>query len=225
MSFIVVANFKSNQTGPGVKTWLTDVSPSAKLAKNLTVVLAPSFPHLVTQSWPANIAKAAQDVSPFPPGSYTGAVPARTLKDLGVTYAIVGHSERRRHFHETPVEIANKITELLGEGITPIVCVTEDQLVPQFAALDHSVIGQCIFCFEPEDNIGGTEIADPKSIKSVLARLKSLAPSSPLMYGGSVNERNIVSLLSLKLDGVLVASASLNSQSFIAILTGLSHAL
>lgn len=224
--FYVVANFKSNKTSSEVKSWLQAVAPAAQSAGKLTVITAPSFPHLpLFQASAPNFALASQDSSPFPPGSYTGAVSAPQLKDLGVSYAIVGHSERRRYFHETPVEIAGKIAELIAAGITPIVCLREADLTPQFAALKSSFIPQCLFCFEPEDNIGGSVTASPAVINQVLARFKTFAPGSALMYGGSVNSGNVSELLSLNLGGLLVAGASLDPDSFISLLTAVSHAL
>lgn len=214
MSFLVVANFKSNKSLAEVKTWLETVKPTADM------VIAPSFPHLHLFS---NFALAAQDVSPFPQGSYTGAVNASQIKELGVTYCLVGHAERRRYFHETAGEIVGKIRELLAVGITPILCMEESDITPQFAALDEEYYPKCLYCFEPSGEIGGTVTASPDVIANIKKKIHHFYPGARFMYGGSVTQGNITSLLSLNLHGVLVASSSLDPHSFLSIVQQSSH--
>jgi len=215
MPFLIIATFKSQKTSAEVKSWLTAVSPVASVS-SAQIALAPSFPYLPLINPP--IQAVAQDVSPFPPGSYTGAVSAVQLKDLGVSYCLIGHSERRRYFHETHSEIAAKVSELLENRITPVLCLAKDDISPQFASLDESQLKNIIFVYEPPADIGGTETAPIKDIHSVTTLIRDLAPTSPVLYGGSVNAGNLSSLESLTLDGVLVSTASLSSQSFIDIL-------
>jgi triosephosphate isomerase (TIM) len=208
MSFLVVANFKSNLTQSEVKSWLEQVKSQDGM------VIAPSFPHLSLFN---GFTLAGQDVSPFPKGSYTGAVNASQLQELGVSYCLVGHSERRRYFHETASDIANKVKELVAVGITPLVCMDEVDVAPQFAALDAEYLDKCIYCYEPNEGIGGTQTATPEQINKVRAKIAQFVDNPRFIYGGSVNPDNISELLELDLFGVLVGSASLNPEKYLAL--------
>jgi triosephosphate isomerase len=214
MTFLVIANFKSNKTHSEVKDWIATVKPKPNM------VVALSFPHL--SLFPSTFSLAGQDVSPFPMGSYTGAVSAKQLEDLGVKYCIVGHSERRRYFHETSVDVAAKVRELVGSGITPILCLEEKDITTQFAALDDEYFSKCIYCFEPSVDIGGTTTASPEAIGAIKQKVEQFVPGVAFMYGGSVNADNIETLLPLGLSGVLVSTACLDPVSFNSILAKLS---
>ena len=219
MPFLVVANFKSHKTQTEVESCLKAV-PSTH-----DVIVAPSFVHLsFVHSFAPAFILCAQDVSPFPPGSYTGAVSASQLKDLGVTYCIVGHSERREYFHETSMDVANKVKELVTARIIPIVCLRKEDLGPQRAALDDGLVSSCYFCYEPPADIGGTVTAPIEDIRQTTDQISKIFDTQKIMYGGSVNADNIDALLPLGLNGVIVATACLDSASFKQIITKLSHA-
>ncbi|MFH1244631.1 MAG: triose-phosphate isomerase family protein [bacterium] len=222
MSFLVVANFKSHKNSSEVKSWISVVAPVAQDSPS-TIIVAPSFTHLAIDHRPSSIALAAQDVSPFPPGSYTGAINATQLQELDVRYCLVGHSERRHYFHETALDVAAKVKELIEVGITPIICLRKEDLVPDRATLDDGLIASCYFCYEPPSDIGGSVTAPLEDIGNITSQIKQIFNTGKVMYGGSVNADNLTSLLSLGLSGVIISTACLNPVSFNQIIAQLSH--
>ena len=188
----------------------------------------------------ANIALGARDVSAFASGAYTGEVSAAMLKDFGVRYALVGHSERRQYHGETDAVVAEKARQALASGITPIVCVgetlqereagqTESVVKRQLAAVIH-VNGHCIseivVAYEPVWAIGTGRTASPEQAQQVHAVLRAqLAAATPhadrvrVLYGGSMNAANAAELLAQPdIDGGLVGGASLKAEDFLKII-------
>ena len=216
MTFLVIANFKSNKTTPEVQSWLQEIGEVAASTPSLEIVVAPSFPHLLLAISHKPLTFCAQDVSSFPPGSYTGAVNATQLKELGVKYVIIGHSERRRYFHESHQEIANKAQELVSVGLTPVLCLDKGDISGQFAALEVDK-AKLVFAYEPAGDIGGTATAPIEDIKAVISDIRQLVGGARVLYGGSVNAENVAQLKGVA-DGTLVASASLNPNSFISLI-------
>ncbi len=185
------------------------------------------------------IALGAQDVSAQASGAFTGEVSAAMLKDFGVRYAIVGHSERRQYHGETDAVVANKAQQALACGITPIVCVgetlaereagkTEEVVKRQLAAVIH-VNGHCIteivVAYEPVWAIGTGKTATPEQAQQVhavlRAQLHAASPNDkriPILYGGSMNAANAAQLLAQPdIDGGLIGGASLKAADFLTI--------
>ena len=186
------------------------------------------------------VAVAAQDVSRYESGAYTGEVSVAMLKDFGVRYALVGHSERRQYHGETDVAVAEKAQRALAVGVTPIVCVgetleereagqTEAVVKRQLAAVIHlngHCISEIVVAYEPVWAIGTGRTASPEQAQAVHAVLRAqLAAASEhadrirLLYGGSMNAGNAAQLLAQPdIDGGLVGGASLKAADFLQII-------
>lgn len=187
------------------------------------------------------IALGAQDVAAQAQGAYTGEQSAAMLKEFGVRYAIVGHSERRQYHSETDEVVAAKTAAALSRGITPIVCVGEtlaqreagetNAIVKrQLAAVIH-VNGHCIseivVAYEPVWAIGTGKTATPEQAQEVHAVLRAQlhhaasehAADIRILYGGSMNAANAADLLGQPdIDGGLIGGASLKAQDFLQII-------
>jgi triosephosphate isomerase len=193
----------------------------------------------------ASIALAAQDVSPHASGAYTGEVSAAMLKDFGVRYVVVGHSERRQYHGETDADVAAKARGALSAGLVPIVCVGEtlaqreagqgetvvtaqlDAVVEHLrgTAGDDAVAG-IVVAYEPVWAIGTGKTATPAQAQEIHAALRrrlrqageSTAAAVRILYGGSMNAGNAAELLAQSdIDGGLVGGASLKATDFLAI--------
>lgn len=186
----------------------------------------------------------AQDVSAHEAGAYTGEVSAAMLRDLGVRYCIVGHSERRQYHGESDADVAQKVRLVLAAGITPIVCVgeslaerdagvTEEVVRRQLATVIH-VNGHCIsevvVAYEPVWAIGTGRTATPQQAQQVHAVLRAQLKAATtqaarvrILYGGSMNAGNAAQLLAEPdIDGGLIGGASLKPADFLAIIAAAS---
>lgn len=182
----------------------------------------------------------AQDVSSHDVGAFTGEISASMLKDFGVRYAIVGHSERRQYHGETDVVVAAKAQAALSQGITPIVCVgetleqreagaTEEVVKRQLAAVIHTVghcVSEIVVAYEPVWAIGTGKTATPEQAQSVHAVLRAQlhaatehASAMKILYGGSMNAGNAADLLKQPdIDGGLIGGAALKAADFLTII-------
>jgi triosephosphate isomerase len=182
----------------------------------------------------------AQDVSSHDSGAYTGETAPAMLKELGVRYAIVGHSERRQYHFETDEVVAAKAQQALSVGITPIVCVgetlaqreagkTEEVVKRQLAAVIHTnghCISEIVVAYEPVWAIGTGKTATPEQAQHVHAVLRAQLKAASehadrikLLYGGSMNAANAASLLGQPdIDGGLIGGAALKAQDFLTII-------
>ncbi len=186
------------------------------------LILCPSSIYL-TRVNGDNLLLGSQNVSSFDNGSYTGEVSARQLKSLGVEYAIVGHSERRNYQNEDNITIHQKIKELLNQNITPILCVGETKEEKEnyqtidkiYKELEDSLLSlpnkdNVVIAYEPIWAIGTGNTLTREEIEDILLKIKEKYPNNKLVYGGSVNEKNIEELKDSKIiDGFLLGGLSL----------------
>ncbi len=188
----------------------------------------------------SGIELGSQDVSAQEQGAYTGEISCAMLKDFGVRYAIVGHSERRQYHAETDALVAAKAQRALAAGITPIVCVgetlaereagkTEEVVKRQLAAVIHAnghCISEIVVAYEPVWAIGTGKTATPEQAQAVhavlRAQLKAATEHSDraqILYGGSMNAANAAELLAqADIDGGLIGGAALKSADFLTII-------
>ncbi|MBD3250407.1 MAG: hypothetical protein GF381_02455 [Candidatus Pacebacteria bacterium] len=168
----------------------------------------------------AQIGLAAQNVSQFSSGQYTGAVCTDNLIELSVKHIIVGHSERRRFFGESSEVVAHKVGQAVSSGFTPLVCVDQDQIknqADQIKQLNPELLSRTIVAYEPTRLIGSGQAADPNQVQAVANQIKSEFGQLPVIYGGSVTADNVSQYLAIT-DGVLVGGASLDPSKFIKLI-------
>ncbi|MEG1597373.1 MAG: triose-phosphate isomerase family protein [Bacilli bacterium] len=185
-----------------------------KLLKN-KIIYCPAFLYLNRAF--KYIKLGSQDVSSHEKGSYTGEISANILKNVGVLYSIVGHSERREYFNEDLVVIVNKIHNLINEGIIPILCVSEtvDEEELEFLLNEVVDISHFIIAYEPISAIGTNEVPLNNQIEMMVKKIKDIVNKLKkeevrVLYGGSVNSSNIKTLKDIpNIDGFLIGNASL----------------
>nr|MDP2191090.1 triose-phosphate isomerase [Rhodoferax sp.] len=182
----------------------------------------------------------AQDLSPHEVGAFTGEISGAMLKEFGVRYCLVGHSERRQYHFETDALVAAKAQRALACGITPIVCVgetlaereagrTEEVVKRQLAAVIHAnghCISEIVVAYEPVWAIGTGKTASAEQAQQVHAVLRAQLQAASnqadrihILYGGSMNAANAAHLLAQPdIDGGLVGGASLKAPDFLSII-------
>ncbi len=213
---VVLGNWKANKTIDEAKTWLTTFAQHAQeIPPNVRVILCPAFHHL-SLFWDAKlpVSLGVQDISPFDSGAYTGEVAASML-GTPISYALVGHSERRTHFGETDTLVIQKIKECMSHGIIPIVCVSEisqaevvKKEVPDFSA--HGMV-----LYEPLFAVGSGTPDTPQNANAFAMKLIQNLGRIPILYGGSVTAENVAGFTAQDgLSGVGVGKASLDPETF-----------
>lgn len=190
----------------------------------------------------SSIDVGAQDVMWLPQGAYTGAVSAKMYKDIGCTYTLIGHSERRHIFGERNADVRKKIENSLDEGLVPVLCIGETQedkeqdkrqyrlkkqLLTALDGLNLST-GKIIIAYEPVWAIGTGEACLPEDAEDIIGWIKQevktyTTDEIPVLYGGSVNAKNVLSYTSIAvIDGVLIGGASTKYDEFTSIITSVS---
>lgn len=227
---IIALNNKSNLDRYSFLTYQEELR---KLQANSQVIVCPTFLNVNLVNL-TNISHGAQNVSATNNGAYTGEVAAKDLKEAGVEYCIVGHSERREYQRETLSEVHEKILRLLENDITPILCIGEtkeqreqgqvenvlrEELETAIEGLSEEDRNRLIIAYEPIWSIGTGIIPTIEEIEEVFRFIKTILPHTTILYGGSANEKNIdVLKTSPLIEGYLLGGLSLKTvelQTFI----------
>ncbi|MDW2834562.1 triose-phosphate isomerase [Mesomycoplasma ovipneumoniae] len=235
MKKIVIGNWKMNQIRKEFYDFLFEFDAlfnknPKKVAKTMEFAIAPPFTLLseISKSQVKTLKIAAQNVSQFESGAYTGEISAKMLKDLGVSYIIIGHSERRMFFNEIDEVLAQKISQAQKYDITPVFCVgetleqyenklTKKVIISQINAVKHVLnFEKAIIAYEPIWAIGTGKTASAAIANEISSLIKEeFGKNVRVIYGGSVNSQNYADFLNSELiDGILVGGASLDPKQF-----------
>lgn len=241
---LIAGNWKMHGALQDSLALVKDIKAALPSELAIDVAIMPPFPYLYPikeHLKGSRIALGAQDLYLGKEGAFTGEVSGAMLKDIGCQYVIVGHSERRQYFHETPTFVGEKVREALRFQLTPILCVgetleerelnkTEHILAIQLQAVLDTIgsagFEHLIIAYEPVWAIGTGLSATPDQAQAVHEFIQSwliknqVAESKRIriLYGGSVKPDNAYDLFSKPaIDGGLIGGASLNAASFSAI--------
>lgn len=246
---IVAGNWKMNKTFEEAQALASEVVNMVKdeVSNDALAVLCPSFPYLPAVSkavaGSANIHVGAQNCHQQASGAYTGEVSAPMLQSVGVTYVILGHSERRQYFQEDNQLLEAKVKAVLNQGLKPIFCigesleereqdqtfaVLETQLKEGLFHLSNEEFAQVVIAYEPIWAIGTGKTASSQQAQEVHAFIReqiaraydaAAAQETTILYGGSCNPANARELFACPdIDGGLIGGASLKSRDFVDII-------
>lgn len=248
---VAAANWKMNLTSQQAEQLLHDVlQEQITLQPHQHVIFAVPFPYLAMAvnkvSGYEGYEVAAQNCYHKVAGAYTGEVSVDMLYSTGIRNCVVGHSERREYFHETNHDLAEKVSLLLMQQITPLFCCgepldireagsqnsyVEKQLAESLFHLTPEQVAGVVIAYEPIWAIGTGKTASTEQAQEMHAFIRSVmagrygeavAAEIPVLYGGSVKPSNAKELFSARdVDGGLVGGASLVAQDFIRIIQSL----
>ena len=239
---LIAGNWKMYKTVPEAVALVEEIEKGAAGAPSDILVAPPytSLAAVVAAAKGSPVGVASQNMHFEKEGAYTGEVSAAMLKDIGVTHAILGHSERRQYFAETDEGVAKKTKVALDTGLLPVSCVGET-LAEREAGRTMEVVGRqvdaildavsadeavkVVIAYEPVWAIGTGKVATPEQAQEVHAFIRSriaakhgkaVADVLRILYGGSVKPDNVKGLMALPdVDGALVGGASLKADSFL----------
>ncbi|CAH0294359.1 MULTISPECIES: triose-phosphate isomerase [Peribacillus] len=243
---IIAGNWKMNKTLSEATAFLEEVSnliPKQDVID--TVVCAPALflDQLVQAAKGTDVKIGAQNMHFEESGAFTGEISPIALADLGVSYVILGHSERREMFNETDEAVNKKAHAAFARQLTPIVCCGEtleqreagetndfvgSQIEKGLAGLSEDQLKQAVIAYEPIWAIGTGKSSSAQDANEVCAHIRSVvadkfsneaAAAIRIQYGGSVKPENIKEYMAQPdIDGALVGGASLKSDSFLQLL-------
>ncbi|WP_282938937.1 triose-phosphate isomerase [Paenibacillus sp. RC67] len=244
---IIAGNWKMFKTVSEAVAFVNEVKGKAEVDGVDSVICAPftNLPALVEAVKGTTLKVGAQNLHFEDNGAFTGEISGVMLKDLGVDYVIIGHSERRAYFAETDEIVNKKVQAAFKHGLTPILCVGEKleereagqtkdvckvQTEAAFAGLSAEQAAQVVIAYEPIWAIGtgkSSTAADANEVISYIRELvaglygQATADAVRIQYGGSVKPNNISEYMQESdIDGALVGGASLEPASYIALVEG-----
>ena len=238
---MAAGNWKMNKTPSEAVEFVNSLKDRVAGSTAEVVVGVPfvCIPGVIEAVKGSNIKVAAQNVHWEPNGAYTGEVSCKMLKDLGVDYVIIGHSERREYFAETNEMINKKARAILDAGMTPIICCGESltqreqgvtaehvryQIKVALLGLSAEEVSRIVIAYEPNWAIGTGKTATTEQAEEVCGIIRELlvelygkdtAEKTRILYGGSVKADNAKELFAMpNIDGGLVGGASLKLDEF-----------
>ncbi|MEI7027828.1 triose-phosphate isomerase [Paenibacillus sp. y28] len=244
---IIAGNWKMFKTAGEAVSFVQEVKGKAEVDGVDSVICAPftALPALVEAVKGTTLQVGAQNLHFEDSGAFTGEISGGMLKDLGVQYVIIGHSERRAYFAETDEAVNKKTHAAFKHGLTPIVCVGEKleereagqtdevnkvQTVAAFQGLSKEQAGQVVVAYEPIWAIGTGKSSTADDANQVIGRIRAViaelfdaetAAKVRIQYGGSVKPNNVKEFMSMpEIDGALVGGASLEPASYIGLVEG-----
>jgi triosephosphate isomerase len=241
---VVAANWKLHKTVEQAEEFIQALLPRVSSVQRTEVAICPTFTALqamVDSTRGSRVSVYAQNMHQAAEGAFTGEVSGPMLSELGVHGVILGHSERRELFNETDKALSLKVPAAFEAGLQPMLCVGETeeerdrgdterklrhQVQEDLARLETERLGDVIIAYEPIWAIGTGRVATPEEAEDAIAFVRALvgdrsrdqAQRIRILYGGSVKPDNAAELLALPdVDGALVGGASLDAESFAAI--------
>lgn len=241
--WIVAGNWKMHNTLQESISLAKAIKDGIASIKKGEVVIAPPFTALYSVSETikgSRVSLAAQNMFYEDKGAYTGEIAQGMLKDIGCTYVIIGHSERRKYFHEQDSDVNLKVKKALAVGLKPIMCVGEtdeerEKGITQ-SIVDRQInlglsgvekIDNVVIAYEPVWAIGTGKVATSAQAQEVHKFIRGIlkgtygatANDIRILYGGSVTKDNIGELIGMEdIDGALVGGASLKPDGFLGII-------
>ena len=243
---IIAGNWKMNKTASETKKFAEELKrllPRAKWCDVVVCVPTVNISAAIKAFKDLRVTVGAENVFYEKSGAYTGEVSADMLKDLGVKYVIIGHSERRQMFGETDFSVNKKVIAALEAGLSPIICVGETldqrelgvtmelialQLKSALAGVPAEKVRKCVIAYEPVWAIGTGKTATAQQAAEVCTFIRStirhlygarIARSVTIQYGGSMKPSNAAELLAQPdIDGGLIGGAALDAGQFVEII-------
>ena len=237
--YFIAGNWKMNKTAAEGAALVNELKPLVKDADCDVVVCVPftDIPAVSAAAKGSNIRVGAQNVHFAEKGAYTGEISAEMLKEFGVEYVIIGHSERRQYFGETDETVNKRMHAALAAGLTPIVCVGESleeretgkteavlsvQIEEGLKGLED--VSKIVIAYEPIWAIGTGKTATAEQANETIAFIRKkcaevfcpkCAEKVRIQYGGSMNAKNCKELMAMpEIDGGLIGGASLKAEDF-----------